>query len=81
MWKSQDFSVTQILREINLGESRSSEKFTLTQKNISSNQLLSNFFNKNVAFTNFLQEFVRVIFYNYHAHCCVLTTLLFNKNS
>ena len=25
MWKLQDFSVTQILREINLGESRSSK--------------------------------------------------------
>ena len=37
------------------------------QKNISSNQLFSNFFSKNVAFTKFLPKNVRKNFCNFHS--------------
>ena len=50
-------------------------KNLLSSKNISSNQPFSNFFSKNIAFTNFCQKSVRVNFRFHHASHCVLVII------
>jgi len=46
------------------------EKFTLTEKNISPNQLFSNFHSKMLLSRNFCQKRVRVNFRNFHSAQC-----------